>query len=60
MAINTAPRREIRGLVRYVYPDGIKAYGHEILTVYVGRRGKLVRKLRYMPMARALELARKL
>jgi hypothetical protein len=44
----------------HVYPDGIKAYGHERHTVYVGRRGKPVRKLRYMPMARAHELAKKL
>jgi hypothetical protein len=29
-------------------------------TVYLGRRGKPVRKLRFMPIARALELARKL
>jgi hypothetical protein len=55
-----APRCEIRALVMHVYPDGIKAYPHERLTVYVGRRGKPVRKLRYMPMARAHELARKL
>ncbi len=39
---------------------GIKAYGHERLTVYLGRRGKPVRKLRTMPMARAHELAKKL
>ncbi|MFM7752892.1 MAG: hypothetical protein ACKO58_00640 [Cyanobium sp.] len=60
MAISTTPRCEIRGLVMHVYPDGIKAYGHERHIVYVGRRGKPVRKLRFMPMARALELARKL
>jgi hypothetical protein len=44
----------------HVYPDGIKAFPHERLTVYVGRRGKPVRKPRYMPMARAHELAKKL
>ncbi len=60
MAISTAPRCEIRALMMHVYPDGIKAYGHERLTVSVGRRGKPVRKLRYMPMARAHELAKKL
>ena len=60
MAISTAPRCEIRALVMHVYPDGIKAYGHERHTVYVGRRGKPVRKPRYMPMARAHELAKKL
>ena len=60
LAISTAPRCEIRALVMHVYPDGIKAYGHERHTVYVGRRGKPVRKLRTMPMVRAQELARKL
>jgi hypothetical protein len=44
----------------HVYPDGIKAYGHERHTVYVGRRGKPVRKLRTIPIARAYELAMKL
>jgi len=39
---------------------GIKADPHRRLTIYVGRRGKPVRKLRTMPMARAHELARKL
>jgi hypothetical protein len=39
---------------------GIKAYGHERHTVFLGRRGKPVRKLRYMPKARVHELARKL
>ena len=38
MAISTAPRCEIRALVMHVYPDGIKAYGHERHTVYVGRK----------------------
>jgi hypothetical protein len=60
IAISTAPRCEIRALVMHVYPDGIKAFPHERLTVYVGRRGKPVRKPRYMPMARAHELAKKL
>jgi hypothetical protein len=44
----------------HLYPDGIKASAHERLTVFVGRRGKPLSKLRYMLMARAHELARKL
>jgi hypothetical protein len=39
---------------------GIKAYGHERVTIPLGRRGKPVRKIRFMPMARAHALARKL
>ena len=60
MAISSSPRCEIRALVMHVYPDGIKAHGHERLTTPVGRRGKPVKKVRYMPMARAHTLARKL
>jgi hypothetical protein len=60
MAIGKAPRCEIRSLVMHIYPDGIKAYGHERHTVPFGRRGKPVKKMRFMPMARAYELARKL
>jgi hypothetical protein len=60
MAISKAPRCEIRCLVMHIYPDGIKAYGHERITQPIGRRGKPIKKLRYMPMARAQALARKL
>lgn len=60
MAISKAPRCEIRCLVMHIYPDGIKAYGHERITQPLGRRGKPIKKLRYMPMARAHALARKL
>ena len=60
MAISKAPRCEIRCLVMHIYPDGIKAYGHERITQPIGRRGKPIKKLRYMPMARAHALARKL
>ena len=45
MVISTALRCEIRSLVMHVYPDGIKAYGQRGRTVYIGRRGKPVRKL---------------
>jgi hypothetical protein len=53
-------RCEIRAMVMHVYPDGIRAYPHERLTVYLVRRGKPVRKLRTMLMARAHELSKKL
>jgi hypothetical protein len=39
---------------------GIKAFGHERLDIPLGRRGKPVKKVRFMPMAKAHELARKL
>ena len=60
MAISKAPRCEIRCLVMHIYSDGIKAYGHERITQPIGRRGKPIKKLRYLPMARAHALARKL
>jgi hypothetical protein len=37
MAIPSAPCCQIRALVIHVYPDGIKAYGHERHTVPLGR-----------------------
>ncbi len=46
--------------MRFCEAVGIKAYGHERLTIYVGRRGNPVRKLRTTPMARAQKLAKKL
>jgi hypothetical protein len=60
MAISSAPRCEIRALVLHIYPDGIKAFGHERITQSIGRRGKPIKKMRYMPMALAHQLARKL
>ena len=54
------PLRDPRSGTAPVYPDGIKAHGHERHTMPVGRRGKPVKKVRYMPMARAHALARKL
>ena len=44
----------------HVYPDGIKAYGHERHTVLLGRRGKPVKKVRFIPAERARAFARKL
>ena len=60
MAPSAAPRCEIRTLVLHTYPDGIKASGHERLTVPLGRRGKPVKKLRLIPAERAHAIARKL
>ena len=59
MAIS-ATRCEIRALVLHIYREGIKEYGHERITQPIGRRGKPIKKMRYMPMALAHQLARKL
>ncbi len=60
MAIASYPRCEIRQLVVHFYPDGIKAYGHERQTLPHGRRGKPIKKMRFMPAERAHFWARKL
>ena len=60
MAIASCPCYQIRALVMHVYPDGIKEYGHERHTVPLGRRGKPVKKVRFIPAEKAHALARKL
>ncbi|EAQ68787.1 hypothetical protein SynRS9909_01077 [Synechococcus sp. RS9909] len=42
----------------HVCPAGIKAYGHERLTIAIGRRGKPVKKLRLIPAEDAHAMAR--
>ena len=51
---------EIRQLVVHTYPGGIKAAGAERLTVFYGRRGRPVKKPRFLPAELAHQLARKL
>jgi hypothetical protein len=54
------PRCDIRQLVVHVYPGGIKAHDAERLTIFYGRRGRPVKKPRYIPAELAFQLARKL
>jgi len=51
---------EIRQLVLHRYPDGIKAPDAERITVFYGRRGRPVKKPRFLPAELAHQLARKL
>jgi hypothetical protein len=51
---------EIRQLVVHTYPGGSKAAGSERDTVFYGRRGKPVKKPRFLPAELAHQLARKL
>jgi hypothetical protein len=55
-----SPRCELRQLVVHVYPGGIKAHDAERLTVFYGRRGRPVKKPRFIPAELAFQLARKL
>ena len=51
---------EIRQLVLHRYPDGIKAADAERIAVFYGRRGRPVKKPRFLPAELAHQLARKL
>ena len=51
---------EIRQLMVHTYPGGIKAAGAERIAAFHGRRGKPVKKPRFMPAELAHQLARKL
>jgi hypothetical protein len=51
---------EIRQLVLHTYPAGSKVPGAERITVFYGRRGKPVKKPRFLPAELAHQLARKL
>jgi hypothetical protein len=60
MAIASGPCYQIRALVMHVCPDSIKKYGHERHTIRLCRRGKPVKKVRFIPAEKAHALARKL
>ena len=60
MAICSSLRCEIRAVVLHLWPDEIKVHPHVRVTIPVGRRGQPVQKLRYMPLAQAHKVARKL
>ena len=57
---SSSPSCEIRQLLVHVYPGGSKAPGAERVTVFYGRRGRPVKKPRFMPAALAHQWARKL
>ncbi len=54
------PSCEIRQLLVHTYPGGIKAAGAERITVFYGRRGRPVKKARFLPAELAHQWARKL
>ncbi len=60
IAIRSSLRCEIRAVVLHLWPDEIKVHPHVRVTIPVGRRGQPVQKLRYMPLAQAHKVARKL
>lgn len=50
----------IRQLVLHIYPAGLKVAAAERVTVFYGRRGRPVKKPRFLPAELAHQLARKL
>lgn len=55
-----SPRCEIRRLLIHTYPGGIRSADQERITVFYGRRGRPVKKPRFIPAELAHQLARKL
>jgi hypothetical protein len=54
------PRCEIRRLLIHTYAGGSRSADQERITVFYGRRGKPLKKPRFIPAALAHQLARKL
>ena len=57
---SSSPSCEIRQLLVHVYPGGSKAPGAERIKVFCGRRGRPVKKPRFIPAELAHQWARKL
>jgi hypothetical protein len=60
MAICSSLRCEFSAVVLHLWPDETKVHLHVRVTIPVGRRGQPVQKLRYMPLAQAYKVGRKL
>jgi hypothetical protein len=57
---SSSPSCEIRQLLVHVYPGVSKAGAAERITVFYGRRGRPVKKPRFIPAELAQQWARKL
>ena len=57
---SSSPSSEIRPLLEHVYPGGSKAPGAERIRIFYGRRGRPLKKPRFIPAALAHLWARKL
>jgi hypothetical protein len=58
MAASSAPSCEIRRVVVHFYPEGIKGGAHPCQQQFFGRRGKLVKKMRFVPAEKAFSIAK--
>jgi hypothetical protein len=60
MATPSAPSCEIRRVIVHFYPDGLKGGAHPCEQRFFGKRGKPVKKMRFVPAEKAFAIARKL
>ena len=60
MAAPQGPSCEIRCVIEHHYADGAKGGSHPVEVRFFGKRGKPVKKMRFVPAAKAHEIARKL
>jgi hypothetical protein len=60
MATPSAPSCEIRRVIVHFYTDGIKGGAHPCEQQFFGKRGKSVKKIRFVPAEKAIAIARKL
>jgi hypothetical protein len=60
MASQQAPACEIRRVVVHFYPGGIKGGAYPSEVHFIGKRGKQVKKMRFVPAEKAFEIARSL
>jgi len=60
MSSQQAPACEIRRVIVHFYPDGIKGGAHPCEQRFFGKRGKPVKKMRFVPAEKAFAIASKL
>lgn len=60
MATTSAPSCEIRRVIVHFHPDGLKGGAHPCEQCFFGKRGKPVKKIRFVPIEKAFTIARKL
>ncbi|WP_457767424.1 hypothetical protein [Cyanobium sp. ULC082] len=60
MAAQSGPSSPIRCVVVHFYPGGLKGSAHPCELQFFGKRGKPVKKMRFIPAEKAHAIARKL
>jgi hypothetical protein len=60
MAVTSQARCEIRAVAVHCYADGVKQPGHSRVTIFFGRSGRPVTKMRLIPAELAYAIARRL